>query len=375
MKLYKSVRFAGLFCSPWALAAPGVSSAWQQPQREQKDGRPQEEKPLTKEEAAKLKELEQRACGPKQARYLVRVDAKQHPTPEAPPDKALVYVVGPELEGHPEETKLSIDGQWVGANRANMYFFFEVEPGQHSFCSDVKGHHSVLTLTVKPGSTYYLEQSASSLLTDRFAKSYLGFSELTGKGAKVAMLDEQEGKNRLTKSHLSISIEMEEAKLKGLEQRTCGPKNTQHLVLEDTKQHPTPEAPPDKALVYVVRPSHTVDVQTTTTFSVPVGGPRLGPGGTNQTMQTSSITSRASTSSEGPQLKLAVDGQWVGANNGDSYFFFVTEPGEHYFCSHSRFGNLLLALTVEPGRTYYLRHNVGLGAQGFKISLLNEQEG
>src|SRR3989442_14360004 len=109
MKLYKSVRFAGLFFFPWALAAPGVSSAWQQPQREQKDGRPQEEKPLTKEEAAKLKELEQRACGPKQARYLVRVDAKQHPTPEVPPDKALVYVVRPANDGNPQETNVSTD--------------------------------------------------------------------------------------------------------------------------------------------------------------------------------------------------------------------------------------------------------------------------
>ena len=341
MKLYKSVRFAGLFFLTWTLAAPGVSSTWQGPQREQKDERPKEKKPVTNEEAAKLKELEQRACGPKQTRYLVRVDTKQHPTPEAPPDKALVYVFAREWELSGEETKLAMDGQWVGANRANMYFFFEVEPGQHSFCSDVEGHHTVLTLTVKPGRTYYLEQG-----------NWLGF----GMNTRSAVLDEQEGKSRLAKSHLSISIQMEEAKLKEMEEKACGPNRIKHLVRVDTKQHPTPEAPPDKALIYVVRPGHAVE----TTIS-------------EQYTPTTIRTSRVVTKSEVFQVKLAADGQWVGVNYGDTYFFFVLEPGEHYFCSRCKFWHGLLALAVEAGRIYYLQHNCG--DDGFKLSLLNEQEG
>ena len=31
-------------------------------------------------------------------------------------------------------------------------------------------------------------------------------------------------------------------------------------------------------------------------------------------------------------MKLAVDGAWVGANHGNSYFSVSVEPGEHHVC-------------------------------------------
>jgi hypothetical protein len=42
-----------------------------------------------------------------------------------------------------------------------------------------------------------------------------------------------------------------------------------------------------------------------------------------------------------PTMRVGVDGQWVGANNGKSYFFFQVEPGNTMFVrngnrAHSR---------------------------------------
>jgi hypothetical protein len=33
-----------------------------------------------------------------------------------------------------------------------------------------------------------------------------------------------------------------------------------------------------------------------------------------------------------PTVKLAIDGAWVGANHGNSYFSVSVEPGEHHVC-------------------------------------------
>jgi len=34
-----------------------------------------------------------------------------------------------------------------------------------------------------------------------------------------------------------------------------------------------------------------------------------------------------------PTVKLAIDGAWVGANHGNSYFSVSVEPGEHHMCA------------------------------------------
>src|SRR6202789_3590625 len=33
-----------------------------------------------------------------------------------------------------------------------------------------------------------------------------------------------------------------------------------------------------------------------------------------------------------PAMRVGVDGNWVGANEGKSYFFFQFDPGENNFC-------------------------------------------
>lgn len=61
-----------------------------------------------------------------------------------------------------------------------------------------------------------------------------------------------------------------------------------------------------------------------------------------------------------PTIKLGVDGAWVGANHGDSYFSVSIEPGEHHLCltlQTSLFtkNTELAHFTAEAGKTYYYR--------------------
>jgi hypothetical protein len=61
-----------------------------------------------------------------------------------------------------------------------------------------------------------------------------------------------------------------------------------------------------------------------------------------------------------PTLKLGMDGAWVGANHGDSWFAVSVEPGEHHMCVtlQSSFVNQrmeLAHLQAEAGKAYYYR--------------------
>jgi len=71
------------------------------------------------------KELQLKACGPsnKEVNFSADTDKKAHPTAEAAPDKAIIYVLRPTLTGNKIQTKLAVDGQWKGVNRGNTYFF------------------------------------------------------------------------------------------------------------------------------------------------------------------------------------------------------------------------------------------------------------
>ncbi len=105
------------------------------------------------------KALELKACGPndKEVNYQADTDKSQHPTPEPPADKAMIYIIRPTMMGNGVQTKLAVDGDWKGVNRGNNYFFFTLEPGEHYFCSEAE-NRSVLTLKVEAGKTYYLQQ-------------------------------------------------------------------------------------------------------------------------------------------------------------------------------------------------------------------------
>jgi Protein of unknown function (DUF2846) len=103
--------------------------------------------------------LQLKACGPseKEVHYSTDTDKSQHPTPQAPADKALIFVVRPTMTGNKIQTKLAVDGEWKGVNRGNNYFFFNLEPGEHYLCSRAE-NHSVKTVKVEAGKTYFLQQ-------------------------------------------------------------------------------------------------------------------------------------------------------------------------------------------------------------------------
>jgi hypothetical protein len=61
-----------------------------------------------------------------------------------------------------------------------------------------------------------------------------------------------------------------------------------------------------------------------------------------------------------PTTRVGVDGKWVGANKGDSYFTVSVAPGEHHICTdwQSDFAKLramvgLTKFNAEAGKVYY----------------------
>jgi hypothetical protein len=97
---------------------------------------------------------------------------------------------------------------------------------------------------------------------------------------------------------------------KQLEDLACGPSDVHQSVRTEKGPQTLPEQPADKALIYVIRPTHL--------------GALI-------------------------QTKLAVDTKWVGINRADNYFYFTLEPGTHYFCSQAE-NHSLLSLVVEAGK-------------------------
>ncbi len=63
--------------------------------------------------------------------------------------------------------------------------------------------------------------------------------------------------------------------------------------------------------------------------------------------------------------RLGLDGAWVGANKGNSYFTYAVEPGEHHLCTNWESVLAFLdkkvgvaSFTAEPGRIYYFQVNI-----------------
>jgi hypothetical protein len=83
-----------------------------------------------------------------------------------------------------------------------------------------------------------------------------------------------------------------------------------------------------------------------------------------------------------PTMRVGLDGKWVGANDGKSYFFFSAEPGEHNVCTEWQSGTFkksservgeALHVTLEAGKSYYLRLNFSY--QRMHLELADEAEG
>jgi Protein of unknown function (DUF2846) len=61
-----------------------------------------------------------------------------------------------------------------------------------------------------------------------------------------------------------------------------------------------------------------------------------------------------------PTVKVAIDGTWVGAQHGNSYFPVSVEPGEHHVCVTLQSSLVaqrveLAHFTAEAGKVYYYR--------------------
>ncbi len=134
------------------------------------------------------KGLTLRACGTDEVSFDQQTDKKQHPTPQPTPGQALVFVVRPTGLGGKIQTKVAVDGVWMGVNRAKNYFFFALEPGEHYICSKAE-NRSVVALTVEGGKTYYIQQ-----------KIRMGLMKARN---TLEVLDEQAGSKALGDSHLS----------------------------------------------------------------------------------------------------------------------------------------------------------------------------
>lgn len=78
---------------------------------------------------------------------------------------------------------------------------------------------------------------------------------------------------------------------------------------------------------------------------------------------------------KGWSARYGMDGAWVGANDGNSYFVVTVDPGDRHLCvdyhvSAAYFGtlkqeNMLVAsITAEAGKVYYFESTVGATGGG-----------
>lgn len=197
MKVRRIVSLLAVLFLMWAMPALARAGSPQESQEKQTADQKQaqkdqkekdEEEPKTEADKAKLKEMEQKACESLDIHYKTDTDKSKHPTAEAPADKALIYVVRPTMWGNKVQTKLAVDGKFMGVNRGNNYFFFTLEPGEHYFCSQAE-NKSVMSLKVEAGKTYYLQQQIK-----------MGFMKAR---TKIVAMNETEGKEALSKTHPS----------------------------------------------------------------------------------------------------------------------------------------------------------------------------
>jgi hypothetical protein len=118
-------------------------------------------------------------CGADNVEFDVKTDRNQHPEGQAEAGKALVYVfedekTDPGLVIGAVTTRIGLDGQWMGANHGKSYFFFSVDPGDHSVCASWQSSLKRLSklaaaasLTAAPGSVYYFQAKVDARSHDR----------------------------------------------------------------------------------------------------------------------------------------------------------------------------------------------------------------
>lgn len=107
-------------------------------------------------------------CGADNIQFDVKTDKSQHPQGQVPAGKALVYIFEVEkteagaFKIGAVTIRIGLDGQWVGANHGNTYFYFPVVPGDHNICANwqsslgrVSKLASAVSLAAEAGKVYY----------------------------------------------------------------------------------------------------------------------------------------------------------------------------------------------------------------------------
>lgn len=136
-------------------------------------------------ESETRQKLEQLACGPEGVHLKHHTEKDLQPAPEAQAEKGLVFVIRTaNMIGAALPAKMAMDGKWVGVNRLSNYFYLEVEPGPHYFCTDANTR-GLLSLVIDAGKTYYIEQ------------------KLTMGGTDLNVLDSEKGRQYVEKYHRS----------------------------------------------------------------------------------------------------------------------------------------------------------------------------
>ena len=142
------------------------------------------------DQADSHKDRELKACGPreKEVKYVADTDKKTHPLGTETTGTALIYVIRSTMYGNKVQTKLAVDGEWKGVNRGNNYFFFNLSPGEHYFCSQSE-NRSIAVIKIEAGKTYYLDQSI-----------HMGAIKARN---DLNVMDDDQGRMRLEKAHPS----------------------------------------------------------------------------------------------------------------------------------------------------------------------------
>jgi hypothetical protein len=120
-------------------------------------------------------------CGPNEVEFNVKTDKNRHPTSQPEAGKALVYVfdsvkLDPGWNIGTVTLRIGLDGNWVGANQGDSYFYFPVDPGEHRVCAQWQSTFgrlsklaSAASLTAEAGQVYYLRAIADARSHDRGA--------------------------------------------------------------------------------------------------------------------------------------------------------------------------------------------------------------
>jgi len=150
-------------------------------------------------------------CGSDQVRFDVE-KAPGHPSMQAEPGKALVYISevfkkAPGEWGDPT-LRIGLDGDWVGAVKGNTYFSFSVEPGEHHLCLRWQSHFKRLSreaaftvLTAEAGKIYYYR----ALVTYDLGPNYGGNgSNVTGMSINLDPISSDQGQYLVASNEMSV---------------------------------------------------------------------------------------------------------------------------------------------------------------------------